>query len=132
MPKFETGKNKDNEHNVAKKISEFTGYDMIEFGEFSSCDFLASKNGKAIALVEVRVRSKMYDTFYFAKKKRDDLLTLSKLLRIPAYMAVQFPDTLMYIDISREPDKYSFGGRNDIRVPQDKEDLVEYKIMQHK
>lgn len=126
MPKFETSINKGNEHEVAKMISDATGYDMIEFGEFSSCDFLAASNNKAVALVEIRVRSKMYDTFYFAKKKRDALLQLSELLRIPAYMAVKFPNKIMYFDVSKEPDKYSYGGRNDIRVPQDKEDLVEY------
>jgi Holliday junction resolvase len=128
MPKFETESNKSQERQVADRIASEYCFDMIEFGEFSACDFIASRNGKAIALIEVRVRSKKYDTFYFAKKKRDSLVLLSEMLCIPAYMAVKFPDILKFIDVSKEPDKYSFGGRNDIRVPQDKEELVEYVV----
>ena len=128
MAKFETKTNKKQEHEVAMAMEKHFGCKMLEMPEFSACDYISYLSGEAIALIEVRVRSKEYETFFFAEKKRISLLTLSELLRLPAYMAVKLPDRLTFIDVSKEPCKREYGGRNDIRVEQDREWLVHYKL----
>lgn len=84
---------------------------------FAHYDLELDRNGRMVAIVEVktrRCRSDKYETTYITLDKWYRLFDLSRALEIPAFYVVNFTDEIRFIDATRiDPRNFETCGRTD-------------------
>lgn len=129
-PLYESEKDRENEERVAKFLSAKFNCTYFKLPIAYKADYAFLRDDKVVGLVEVRCRNvkfETYDTIMLSVHKRMDCLALAQSLDVPVIFAVQYEDGLYSIDLEKQPDFASIGGRNQVRDWQDIEIVFHYK-----
>lgn len=129
-PLYETQKDRDNEEIVAKFLAEKFNCEYFKLPIAYKADYAFLRDDKVVGLVEVRCRNVKfsdYETIMLSVHKRMDCLALAQSLDVPVIFAIHYDDGIYSIDLSKQPDYASVGGRNQVRDWQDIEIVFHYK-----
>jgi hypothetical protein len=96
-----------------------------------SLDFMAMRNGKAVAFIEVRKRNNemtRYDTYMISMYKLMMASNLTQATKLPCFLAVQFTDKFAITDLPPKEFHVSVGGLTSRGDPQDIEPVAHFNL----
>ena len=97
--KYETRKDKDRERLVARYVAKKWGGEVFEGDEYARLDFTLVRDGKVIAMIEIKIRETIYPTIWFPLSKAL-IATTYQNFGIPTYFFVGKKDKKpVFIDI---------------------------------
>jgi hypothetical protein len=134
-PFYETQADRRNEQELADIISSTYNCDLHKMPIKLSLDFMAMRDGKAVAFFEMRNRSnemKGYPTYMLSLYKCMMAKLLHQTTGLPAFLAVQWTDVAGIVKIPPDNFTVEIGGtvrRND---PQDIEPMVYFNVSDFK
>lgn len=134
-PYYETEQDLQNERSIAKIIEEVHNCKLIKMPIKLSLDFMAVRDGKAVAFIEARQRkNKMdkYPTYMISLYKVMMAKQLEATTGLPSLLAVQFSDKFAMIKLPPENIETRIGGLTSRGDPQDIEPVVHFNINQFK
>lgn len=130
---YETARDLSNQRRIANHIARLWRCEMEEMGQYHSLDYLAWRDGKKFAWVEIKNGNARYPMsffearggYWFSWKKFKQAEKLSDEHGIPFFLVVHAPDGTWYLKFLPGPfpyDKFMPSiGRTDRNDPQDKE-----------
>lgn len=105
------------EQEVASILSRVWKCQVRPSAHFSHYDFELDRDGRMIAIVEVKTRRCRHDQYrdtYLRLEKWYRLFDLSRALEIPAFYVVNFTDEIRFIEAKKvDPRRFETGGRTD-------------------
>ena len=128
-PLYESRHDLERERKVIEKITP-DGVEAYKLPIHNHLDFAMVRDGNITGLVEVRCRNnakRKYSTFYCNLSKVISARDMSHYCNCPAYLFVQWTDSLGYISFDEEY-TVRYGGRNQMRDWQDKGLLAHFDI----
>jgi hypothetical protein len=134
-PYYETKQDLQNERNIAKIIEDVHNCKLIKMPIKLSLDFMAVRDGKAVAFIEARHRkNKMdkYPTYMISLYKVMMAKQLEATTGLPSLLAVQFSDKFAMIKLPPKNIETRIGGLTSRGDPQDIEPVVHFNINQFK
>ncbi len=130
-PRYETAEDRAAEQAVANVIATEFGYAMYKLPLAYEVDYAAMDvKGRLHGFVEVKVRSKRYDTLILSMHKVSALHNSARTFNVKAAVAVQWPDGPPEIMVLTEyrltQAEVYWGGRKDRGDDQDEEPVVHF------
>jgi hypothetical protein len=123
------------EEAAARRIEAAWGCRLHRFAQFDSIDWWAERDGKMVALVEIKTRSHgigKYPTVWLNVRKWLALSLGSTGLGVPAVFVVQFADTLRYVNVAQvDASRQRIGGcRQVVKARTDREPVIDVPVEQ--
>lgn len=136
-PLYETDQDRANENAISAKIEAHYGCILSKMPKKLSLDFMALRNGKAVAFVEARQRKiamNTYPTYMLSLYKATQARLLTMTTGLPCFIAVQWTDKLGIAKLppSFEDMHVEVGGTTRRDDPQDIEPMVHFDIAKFK
>jgi len=136
-PLYETEQDRVNENAIRGKIEAHYGCILSKMPMKLSLDFMALRNGKAVAFLEMRQRKtpmNRYPTYMLSLYKATQARLLTMTTGLPCFIAVQWTDKL---GIAKLPPAFDdmhieVGGTTRRDDPQDIEPMVHFDIAKFK
>lgn len=136
-PLYETEQDRINESAIRGKIEAHYGCILSKMPMKLSLDFMAMRNGKAVAFLEMRQRKiamNTYPTYMLSLYKATQARLLTMTTGLPCFIAVQWTDKL---GIAKLPPAFDdmhieIGGTTRRDDPQDIEPMVHFDIAKFK
>ena len=136
-PLYETEQDRINESAIRGKIEAHYGCILSKMPMKLSLDFMALRNGKAVAFLEMRQRKiamNTYPTYMLSLYKATQARLLTMTTGLPCFIAVQWTDKL---GIAKLPPAFDdmhieIGGTTRRDDPQDIEPMVHFDIAKFK
>lgn len=129
--KFETAEDRATERRVFDYMERCWNCNIIQLPEYSAIDGMIYNHDNTLTcLLEFRSYTRSHPMFLFNEDKRNHMLQLSELLKVPALFIARHndPRTLLYIDVSEEPDEIEVGfERNNPHPDNYPQNVVKYK-----
>jgi hypothetical protein len=95
----------ENERTVAGMVETRASWKLIKQQKIDPMDYLAVKDGKTVALVEMRKRKMNHDKWpegiFFNKDKFDKLVGIAWQWWIPAILMLTFDDGVFMVDLTK-------------------------------
>lgn len=126
MPVYETSEDRKREAGVANVLCSSWKCDAIMLPKKSVADAILMKDEDVKAFVEIKCRSKEYDTYMISQRKINDLKSASTMFQVKSLVVVSYPNRICYFDASIEPDRVEQGGRIDRNDNHDVEQMNHY------
>jgi len=130
-PYYETQDDLNNEKQIAKVIENVFKCELYKMPIKLSLDFMAMRDGKAVAFIEARQRKNemtRYDTYMISMYKLMMARNLSQATKLPCFLAVQFTDKFAMTKFPPEDFHVSVGGLTSRGDPQDIEPVAHFNI----
>jgi len=97
-----------NQHKVAELIERKYGVEMIDCGKTAVVDYMACRDKKTVALIEVRCRNitrkalshKYNDEIIVTHRKISETVELSRIQSVPSFIAFKLLDRTLLIQIA--------------------------------
>ena len=136
-PTYETAEDRNNERRLAAKIERHYGCILQKMPMKLSLDFMAMRDGKAVAFIEARQRKiamNTYPTYMLSLYKAMQARLLTMTTGLPCFLAVQWTDKagMVRLPPSVEDFYVEVGGTNRRDDPQDIEPMVHFDIAKFK
>jgi len=136
-PTYETQADRNNERRLAAKIEKHYNCILSKMPMKLSLDFMAMRNGKAVAFIEARQRKitmNTYPTYMLSLYKATQARLLTMTTGLPCFLAVQWTDKAGIAELppSFEDMHVEVGGTARRDDPQDIEPMVHFDIAKFK
>ncbi len=136
-PIYETQTDRNNERRVAAKIEMHYNCILLKMPMKLSLDFMAIRDGKAVAFIEARQRKiamNTYPTYMLSLYKAMQARSLTMTTGLPCFLAVQWTDKagIATLPPSHEDMHVEMGGTTRRDDPQDIEPMVHFDIANFK
>ena len=136
-PIYETQTDRNNERRLAAKIEEHYGCILSKMPMKLSLDFMAIREGKAVAFIEARQRKiamNTYPTYMLSLYKAMQARSLTMTTGLPCFLAVQWTDKagIAKLPPAHEDMHIQMGGTTRRDDPQDIEPMVHFDIANFK
>ena len=135
-PIYEDDGDRANEQRLKSLLEKKWDVHLTKIPKSYHADFFASRKGKIVSFVEIKVRSisiKKYDSYMISLMKIVGILNYTERINIPCFLFIQWSDAMGYIKITNEIIKdvrmQSVNFRND---PNDLEPCVHIPISDFK
>lgn len=129
---FCTGRDLENQNEIAGKLGAAWKCRLVSFGYSADIDYYAERDGKVVAVVEIKRRNNpcsLYPTVYLSMRKWLALQMASVGFGVSGIFAVGFNDCIRYAQIRDvDPRKMIIAGRGDVRASNDIEPMIEVPI----
>jgi hypothetical protein len=119
---YQTARDLMREKQIITCLSVRWQFDYEKMGDFSTFDFICRRNGKVVAYIEVKTKTRPYvdfDTYICTKQDIDYGLKLSKEENVPAFLVVKWPDYFGYLRIVRNDYESRKSGQRNRNDPRD-------------
>ena len=114
---YVTERDTQNERSVIERLTTRLQCQFAHFAyEASICDYIAIREGTAIALVEIKTRTtphNNYPTYIIDQSKLDRLADTAQRLGLKPILVIWFTDDIYWINATKRPWPVKPGGRND-------------------
>jgi len=130
-PYYETQDDLNNEKQIAKVIEDVFKCELYKMPIKLSLDFMAMRDGKAVAFIEARQRKNemtRYYTYMISLYKLMMARNLTQATKLPCFLAVQFTDKFAMAKFPPEDFYVTVGGLTSRGDPQDIEPMAHFKI----
>ena len=130
-PYYETQDDLNNEKQIAKVIESAYKCELYKMPIKLSLDFMAMRNGKAVAFIEARNRNNemtRYDTYMISMYKLMMASNLTQATKLPCFLVVQFTDKLAMTEFPPKDFHVSVGGLTSRGDPQDIEPMAHFNL----
>lgn len=132
-PTYETQKDRSNEREVIDFLCSKWKCSAHKTPQFYPVDWSLTKGNAVKAMVEVKVRTKSYDSYLISGHKWSEAIKSSEALGVPYLLAVCWPEmgrrVVRYVKVARGiHDRLIHGGRRDRGDDQDMEPMVEINM----
>jgi len=136
-PTYETAEDRNNERRLAAKIERHYGCILQKMPMKLSLDFMAMRDGKAVAFIEARQRKiamNTYPTYMLSLYKAMQARALTMTTGLPCFLAVQWTDKagIARLPPAHEDMHVEMGGTTRRDDPQDIEPMVHFDIANFK
>lgn len=136
-PTYETQTDRNNERRLAAKIEKYYGCVLQKMPMKLSLDFMAIRDGKAVAFIEARQRKiamNTYPTYMLSLYKAMQARSLTMTTGLPCFLAVQWTDKagIARLPPAHEEMHVEMGGTTRRDDPQDIEPMVHFDIANFK
>ena len=136
-PTYETQTDRNNERRLAAKIEKHYGCILSKMPMKLSLDFMAIREGKAVAFIEARQRKiamNTYPTYMLSLYKAMQARSLTMTTGLPCFLAVQWTDKagIAKLPPAHEDMHVVMGGTTRRDDPQDIEPMVHFDIANFK
>lgn len=136
-PTYETQTDRNNERRLAAKIEKHYGCILSKMPMKLSLDFMAIRDGKAVAFIEARQRKiamNTYPTYMLSLYKAMQARSLTMTTGLPCFLAVQWTDKagIAKLPPAHEDMHIQMGGTTRRDDPQDIEPMVHFDIANFK
>ena len=136
-PTYETQIDRNNERRLAAKIEKHYGCILQKMPMKLSLDFMAIRDGKAVAFIEARQRKiamNTYPTYMLSLYKAMQARSLTMTTGLPCFLAVQWTDKagIAKLPPAHENMHVEMGGTTRRDDPQDIEPMVHFDIAKFK
>lgn len=136
-PTYETQTDRNNERRLAAKIEKHYGCVLSKMPMKLSLDFMAIRDGKAVAFIEARQRKiamNTYPTYMLSLYKAMQARSLTMTTGLPCFLAVQWTDKagIAKLPPAHEDMHIVMGGTTRRDDPQDIEPMVHFDIANFK
>ena len=136
-PTYETQTDRNNERRLAAKIEKHYGCILSKMPMKLSLDFMAIREGKAVAFIEARQRKiamNTYPTYMLSLYKAMQARSLTMTTGLPCFLAVQWTDKagIGKLPPAHEDMHVVMGGTTRRDDPQDIEPMVHFDIANFK
>ena len=136
-PIYETQTDRNNERRLAAKIEKHYGCILSKMPMKLSLDFMAIRDGKAVAFIEARQRKiamNTYPTYMLSLYKAMQARSLTMTTGLPCFLAVQWTDKagIAKLPPAHEDMHIVMGGTTRRDDPQDIEPMVHFDIANFK
>ena len=136
-PIYETQIDRNNERRLAAKIEKHYGCILSKMPMKLSLDFMAIRDGKAVAFIEARQRKiamNTYPTYMLSLYKAMQARSLTMTTGLPCFLAVQWADKagIAKLPPAHENMHVEMGGTTRRDDPQDIEPMVHFDIAKFK
>jgi hypothetical protein len=136
-PIYETQTDRNNERRLAAKIEKHYGCILQKMPMKLSLDFMAIRDGKAVAFIEARQRKiamNTYPTYMLSLYKAMQARSLTMTTGLPCFLAVQWTDKagIAKLPPAHEEMHVVMGGTTRRDDPQDIEPMVHFDIANFK
>ena len=136
-PTYETQTDRNNERRLAAKIEKHYGCILSKMPMKLSLDFMAIRDGKAVAFIEARQRKiamNTYPTYMLSLYKAMQARALTMTTGLPCFLAVQWTDKAGIAQLPPENNDMhvEMGGTTRRDDPQDIEPMVHFDIANFK
>jgi hypothetical protein len=136
-PTYETQTDRNNERRLAAKIEKHYGCILSKMPMKLSLDFMAIREGKAVAFIEARQRKiamNTYPTYMLSLYKAMQARSLTMTTGLPCFLAVQWTDKagIAKLPPAHENMHVEMGGTTRRDDPQDIEPMVHFDIANFK
>ena len=136
-PIYETQTDRNNERRLAAKIEKHYGCILSKMPMKLSLDFMAIRDGKAVAFIEARQRKiamNTYPTYMLSLYKAMQARSLTMTTGLPCFLAVQWTDKagIAKLPPAHEDMHVVMGGTTRRDDPQDIEPMVHFDIANFK
>lgn len=136
-PIYETAEDRNNERRLATKIERHYNCMLTKMPMKLSLDFMAMRDGKAVAFIEARQRKiamNKYPTYMLSLYKAMQARLLTMTTGLPCFLAVQWTDKagMVRLPPSFEDFYVEVGGTTRRDDPQDIEPMVHFDIAKFK
>ena len=136
-PIYETQTDRNNERRLAAKIEKHYGCILQKMPMKLSLDFMAIRDGKAVAFIEARQRKiamNTYPTYMLSLYKAMQARSLTMTTGLPCFLAVQWTDKagIAKLPPAHEEMHVEMGGTTRRDDPQDIEPMVHFDIANFK
>lgn len=136
-PIYETQTDRNNERRLAAKIEKHYGCVLQKMPMKLSLDFMAIRDGKAVAFIEARQRKiamNTYPTYMLSLYKAMQARSLTMTTGLPCFLAVQWTDKagIAKLPPAHEDMHIVMGGTTRRDDPQDIEPMVHFDIANFK
>lgn len=136
-PIYETQTDRNNERRLAAKIEKHYGCILSKMPMKLSLDFMAIRDGKAVAFIEARQRKiamNTYPTYMLSLYKAMQARSLTMTTGLPCFLAVQWTDKagIAKLPPAHEDMHIQMGGTTRRDDPQDIEPMVHFDIANFK
>ena len=136
-PTYETQTDRNNERRLAAKIEKHYNCMLTKMPMKLSLDFMAMRDGKAVAFIEARQRKiamNTYPTYMLSLYKAMQARLLTMTTGLPCFLAVQWTDKagMVRLPPSHEDMHVEMGGTTRRDDPQDIEPMVHFDIANFK
>ena len=136
-PTYETQTDRNNERRLAAKIEKHYGCILSKMPMKLSLDFMAIRDGKAVAFIEARQRKiamNTYPTYMLSLYKAMQARSLTMTTGLPCFLAVQWTDKagIAKLPPAHEDMNIVMGGTTRRDDPQDIEPMVHFDIANFK
>lgn len=105
---YETQANEDEEQTVAAYVSAVYGVAMYKTPQFSVVDYIATRDQKAVGLIEIKCRRMSIEEvgarggYLISLNKLEKMQMLSEMLRMPAVLIVMFDQKVYEYIVERD------------------------------
>jgi len=136
-PIYETQTDRNNERRLAAKIEKHYNCILLKMPMKLSLDFMAIRDGKAVAFIEARQRKiamNTYPTYMLSLYKAMQARSLTMTTGLPCFLAVQWTDKagIAMLPPSHDDMHVEMGGTTRRDDPQDIEPMVHFDIANFK
>ena len=136
-PTYETQTDRNNERRLAAKIEKHYNCILTKMPVKLSLDFMAIRDGKAVAFIEARQRKiamNTYPTYMLSLYKAMQARALTMTTGLPCFLAVQWTDKagIAKLPPAHEDMRIVMGGTTRRDDPQDIEPMVHFDIANFK
>ena len=136
-PTYETQTDRNNERRLAAKIEKHYNCMLTKMPMKLSLDFMAMRDGKAVAFIEARQRKiamNTYPTYMLSLYKAMQARSLTMTTGLPCFLAVQWSDKagIAQLPPAHENMHVEMGGTTRRDDPQDIEPMVHFDIANFK
>jgi len=134
-PMYETQQDRDNEQALSRIIERQFNCQLTKMPIKLSLDFMATRNGSAVAFIEARQRkTKMlqYPTYMISLYKVMMANTLTQATGLPCFLAVQWSDTAGICKLPSKDMDIQTGGTMRRGDPQDIEPMAYFDVASFK
>jgi hypothetical protein len=136
-PIYETQTDRNNERRLAAKIEKHYNCILLKMPMKLSLDFMAIRDGKAVAFIEARQRKiamNTYPTYMLSLYKAMQARSLTMTTGLPCFLAVQWTDKagIAKLPPAHEDMHIVMGGTTRRDDPQDIEPMVHFDIANFK
>lgn len=128
---YETACDERRESAVAVEISKKWKCDSIKFGEADNINHQLSRNGKVMALCEIRclnLASFDHPSFMIPYENIKKARIMAQQQRVPAFIVVHYEDDIRYINVEEIPNWLAEGGRVSEDEPRDMTEVAHYEM----
>ena len=134
-PLYETQADRDNEAAMADILERRFDCSLTKMPIKYSLDFMATRDGSAVAFIEVRHRKTQmmqYPTYMLSMFKVLRAAELHQMTGLPCFLAVQWSDAAGMCSLPPEAMDVRMGGSTRRNDPQDIEPMVHFPIGEFK
>lgn len=134
-PLYETQADRDNEAAMAGILQRRFDCQLTKMPIKYSLDYMATRNGSAVAFIEVRQRKNQmakYPTYMLSMYKMIRAVELTDMTGLPCFLAIQWSDAAGICKLPPDNMDIRMGGSTRRNDPQDIEPVVHFGIDQFK